>query len=203
MADWDLHDGKVQAGPFDEAHVVRMIDAGLPSETVARPVGQSAWQNLRAHAPFAMALERRAAVPPPAAPLAPTTPSAGGEIVFVDEPGVKITNVRAIIRGATYPLANITSVRTFEESRPITALMFALVLTLAAPIALFNNAVGPGMVLIALALVMAYVHFYGMTDTYWVRIGTAGTESNAVSYTNRERANKIVDALNQAIVHRG
>jgi|HubBroStandDraft_6_1064221.scaffolds.fasta_scaffold505855_1 hypothetical protein len=64
MPDWELHDGKEQIGPLDEDHVLRMIAGGLPETTVVRPVGSQKWKSLRAHAPFAIALERAAATTP-------------------------------------------------------------------------------------------------------------------------------------------
>ena len=80
MAGWDLYDGKAQVGPLDEEHVLRMVGAGLPAETLVRRVGQSNWESLQTHAPFAMAIERRAEpTPQPAAPPRPavvvTTPN--------------------------------------------------------------------------------------------------------------------------------
>jgi ribosomal protein L40E len=56
---WELHDGTEQVGPLDEEHVLRMIRDGLPPNTLVRPVGKDAWKGLRAHAPFAMAIETR------------------------------------------------------------------------------------------------------------------------------------------------
>lgn len=56
MASWDLHDGEEQAGPFDEDHVVRMIQHGIPATTLVRQLGTEDWKGLRSHPPFALAL---------------------------------------------------------------------------------------------------------------------------------------------------
>ncbi len=69
--EWELHDGAAQVGPLAEDHVLRMIAAGIPETTLIRPAGSEKWKSLRAHAPFAMALETRAHAPTPAAPAAP------------------------------------------------------------------------------------------------------------------------------------
>ena len=73
MGTWELHDGKEPTGPLDEGHVVRLICEGLPETTVARPVGKQQWKSLRIHAPFAIALEARAA--PTAQPRNEPAPS--------------------------------------------------------------------------------------------------------------------------------
>jgi hypothetical protein len=68
MATWELHDGNVQAGPFEEDHVIRMILHGIPPATLIRRVGAADWNGLRTHPPFAMALERRTGTPAVTAP---------------------------------------------------------------------------------------------------------------------------------------
>ena len=83
MAMWELHDGKQQVGPLEEEHVIRMIAAGLPEATMIRPAGAENWKSIRAHAPFAIALEQAVAAgpggaaPPPQAPGYP--PPAHGQ----------------------------------------------------------------------------------------------------------------------------
>lgn len=73
MTNWELHDGTAQIGPLDENHVVRMINAGLPVNTMVRQVGTEEWRTLRSHAPFAIALEGQMAVRETAAQVAPIT----------------------------------------------------------------------------------------------------------------------------------
>ena len=76
---WELHDGNEQVGPLDESQVLTMIRDGLPARAIVRPEGKEAWKGLRAHAPFAMALEAREAgdaIPPPMPIAAPLLPAA-------------------------------------------------------------------------------------------------------------------------------
>lgn len=77
MAEWEVQHGAERVGPLDEAHVIRMIEQGLPEGTLVRPVGKEHWKNLRAHAPFAAALEAASArnAPQPSAPAPPVAPS--------------------------------------------------------------------------------------------------------------------------------
>jgi hypothetical protein len=58
MATWELYDGKAQIGPLEEDHVIRMIAAGMPANTMIRQTGSEDWKGLRSHAPFAMAIEQ-------------------------------------------------------------------------------------------------------------------------------------------------
>jgi hypothetical protein len=72
--DWEMfNDGKA-VGPCDEADVLTAIKrGGLRDGSMARPAGTDEWRRLRAHAPFAMALDERSEAP--AEPVAATAPA--------------------------------------------------------------------------------------------------------------------------------
>jgi hypothetical protein len=58
--EWELYDGFSESGPLSDADILRAIRADELVDTAQiRPVGKSAWKSLRAHAPFAMALDER------------------------------------------------------------------------------------------------------------------------------------------------
>jgi hypothetical protein len=78
---WELHDGTDQVGPLEEAHVIAMIRNGIPSDIVVRRVGDTDWNSLRSHAPFAIALGQIAAASGPPPVVAP---------VYVDAPPIQI-----------------------------------------------------------------------------------------------------------------
>lgn len=71
---WELYLDNAATDPHDEAHVIRMIAAGLPEQTLIRESGAADWRGLRSHAPFAVALERRGAPSSQASPPAPSPP---------------------------------------------------------------------------------------------------------------------------------
>jgi len=71
---WEIHDGAQVVGPLEEDHVIRMITQGLPETVVVRPEGAPTWTGIRAHAPFAVALEQRGA---PVRPVPPAVAIAG------------------------------------------------------------------------------------------------------------------------------
>jgi hypothetical protein len=218
MGNWFLNDGANEVGPNEEDHVLRMIAAGLPESTLIRAEGSEAWKGLRSHAPFAMALERRAggaqtAATHPPAPQPGYGPPAGyaaappsgptAERVFWNDGGVSITNARAVIGGTTYALANITSVRRFDEARNANVLVAGMLfVALGVGCVAFIDCKTPGFISLLLGAAMCIA--YALTpEKHWVRLGTAGAESNAIWYKDPAYAQRVVDALNQAIIHRG
>jgi len=125
------------------------------------------------------------------------------EKVFLDEPGVKVTNARAIINGTTYALANVTSVKTFVEEPNPRALIYGAITFVSGGLLLLGHITEPGLVIMAVGAVVLAVYFFLLKPKYWVRIGTAGAETNAIGYKSAADAKRIVDAMNDAIVHRG
>ena len=228
MPRWELNDGQAQTEPHDEDHVIRMIQAGLPEATLVRAEGTENWKGLRSHVPFAMALERRASGggsppsggygAPAAAPYPPAPPpgygpgygpppgyptaAPAGEHTYFQAEGVLVTSARAILGGITYAMANITSVRIHHEERPFSWIVGGIVCLIAAVVFLpidckvisfMFGLMGAGL----------FVGYFLKPDQYWVRIGTAGAETNAVAYPQAAQAQVVAGALNEAIVRRG
>lgn len=117
------------------------------------------------------------------------------ERIFFEYEGVKITNARFVVDGQTYAMSNITSVQTKEE-RPSRLLPgFAIMVGLAS--LLQEPAIG-----VAVIAAAAY-WLYKQKTTYHVVLRTAAGEASALKTFQREYLNKVVSALNDAIVHRG
>lgn len=194
--DWELHDGEKQHGPFTEEAVIDAIRRGLEPTTQLRPVGRDKWKTLRAHAPFAAALDSRTE--------ARAASGSNGEVTFMQSVDVLITNKRAVLKGTTYPLANITSVRAHRQppSKALAVLGLAAVL-LGAGLAWatnFTSSAANWLMLCGFALEL--FHFAVMRPTHWVRVATAGGETNAVGYAKASQAQRVVQALSDAIVSR-
>jgi len=146
--------------------------------------------------------------PPPGGGYGP--PSGGGygppgsgrqETPFFTDNSVTITNARAIIHGTTYALANVTSVRPWIVKKSTTPLLLGILSLLAGLGVAFGSA-GCGGVVLLLGAVCLLVYFTSK-DRYFVRIGTAGGEVDALVSTSFAYVNQIVTALNNAIIHRG
>jgi hypothetical protein len=121
------------------------------------------------------------------------------ERTYYSDGTITITNARAVLGGKTYAMANITSVSTFTQAPSQTGAsllgLFGLSLGL----------VGSGVVSVlgwALFAIGALV-FFKRKPTYCVRLGSASGEANALTDGRKDYIEKIVAALNEAIVKRG
>jgi hypothetical protein len=125
------------------------------------------------------------------------------ESVVYQDRLVTITTARAVISGTTYAMANITSVRQFTEPADNGAL-FGLggIAALIGLILLFNGSYGFGgfIFLIGAGLIALGA---SQKPKHWVRIGTAGAESNAIWSHDAGWTQTVVGAMTNAIVARG
>lgn len=137
--------------------------------------------------------------PAAAAPIASAAP-APREKVYFSERGIVITSTRAVLHQRTFAMANITSVSlaTNNQNSGCGCMLLGLGGLLA--FGLFSaNTVEAGVIGILLLGIGVAV----MNETsYVVRIGSASGEANALQNSNREYIQRIVAALNQAIIDR-
>ncbi|MDD4964732.1 MAG: DUF6232 family protein [Gallionella sp.] len=117
------------------------------------------------------------------------------EIVFFEYEDVKVTNSRFISGSQTYAMGNVTSVKAFEKKPNrlggILALLIGLLFSVSAPYV--------GLTI----LVVAAIYLYKQKTIYHVMLSTSGGETSALKTYQREYLDKVVSALNKAIVHRG
>lgn len=117
------------------------------------------------------------------------------EKTFFEYEDVKVTNARFISGSQTYAMSNVTSVKAFEDKPKRFGGILVLIVGLA--IAVNTPVVG---LLIAAA---AGYYLYQQKTTFHVMLATAGGEVSALKTYQREYLNRVVAALNDAIVHRG
>jgi hypothetical protein len=157
---------------------------------------------------FAEVAPRRAAQPEPpisAAGVAVARPVAhtGDEKVYHQDQTVTVTITRAIIGGKAYALANITSVSSHEEKPNRT---FAILLIIVSVIAFFAGASSqePSAIFRGSAfLIVGGLIAASQKSKFWVRIASASAESNAIWALDPAYIQKVVGAINTAIVGRG
>jgi hypothetical protein len=117
------------------------------------------------------------------------------EKVFFEYDGVKVTNARFIVDGQTFAMTNVTSVKSHEQSPsrlfPILLLLFGLLCTASTPAVGIPIAGG------------AIFWLYKQRTLYHIMLRTSAGESSALKTYQRDYLNKVVLALNDAIVHRG
>lgn len=117
------------------------------------------------------------------------------ETTFFEYEGVRVTNTRFIVDGQTFAMNNITSVKPLEK-RPNRLLPVLLIVLGALPA--INGAYGG----LALSLV-GVVWFVLQKTVYHIMLHTSGGETSALKTYQKEYLQKVVTALNNAIVHRG
>ena len=117
------------------------------------------------------------------------------EKVFFDHADVKVTSARFVNAGQTSAMSNVTSVKAFEEKANrlggIVLLVVGFVMAVNVPI---------------LGLLVAAVaggYLYHQKPMYHVMLATAGGEVSALKTRERAYLDKIVAAMNEAIVARG
>ena len=117
------------------------------------------------------------------------------EKIFFEYEDVKITNARFLSGGQTYAMSNVTSVKSFEQKPkrflPIIILIIGLIIAINKPV------VG-----IAIAAIFGFF-IYKQKTIYHVMLATSGGEVSALKTDQRQYLEKVVSALNEAIVHRG
>ena len=117
------------------------------------------------------------------------------EKLFFEYEDVKVTNTRFIVEGQTFAMNNITSVKAVEKKPSrIGPLIFILV-----GITMAFQAVALG-VIFALPGV---IWWFFQKTTFHIMLHTSGGETSALKTYQREYVDKVVSALNSAIVHRG
>lgn len=119
------------------------------------------------------------------------------EVTFYQDAYVTVTQSRYVTNSKTYAMRNISSVYTFEiiKSRRLPGLLIvAGALLLLAP-----GARVAAVCILALGIAV----LLATKNEFAVRISTNAGESNSLISKDRGYVEKIVDALNQAIIHRG
>lgn len=119
------------------------------------------------------------------------------EKTFLQYKDVTVTNSRFMVGSQTFAMSNITSVKASKQEPrrfwPI-ALIVISVLTLAANADVLVVVVMGGMGVAWLLM---------QKTMYHIMLTTAGGETSALSSEQREYIEKVVQALNDAIVARG
>lgn len=125
------------------------------------------------------------------------------EKVFFENAHNKVTNARFITHGETYALAGLTSVKMTETPSKFKALVIlaGLFLILVGLANMSENSFG-GFVILGIAAFLIWLSFK-MKPTYSVVTINAGGTIQALSSKDFNLINDIVNAINDAIVHRG
>ncbi len=119
------------------------------------------------------------------------------EVTFYRDETVLVTQSRYVTSSKTYAMRNISSVHTFEIVKSKT---LPGILILIGFLMLFSEEMRiVGGVILFLGVLILLL----MKNDYAVRISTNSGEANSIVSSDREYVEKVVNALNEAIIHRG
>lgn len=125
------------------------------------------------------------------------------EEIFLNEEGVSVSNSRMMYGGQTYAMSGITSVKAFEmkpSRKGATILIIIGVLTFLT--ALDSSSIPAGF--IGVALLIGGIAWWRMLKSdFSVVLMSASGEAKAYTSKDGDFVSKIVNAVNEAIVHRG
>lgn len=119
------------------------------------------------------------------------------ETTFYQDSLVTVTQSRYITQSKTYAMRNISSVHVFEIEKskvtPILMILFGI------PFLFSGNVFWIGLILIGLGILIVF----NIKNEYTVRISTNAGEADSTISKDKEYIQKIVNALNDAMIHRG
>jgi hypothetical protein len=114
---------------------------------------------------------------------------------FMDEKGVTVTNARVIVPGQTFAMSGVTSVKVAQEKPKRTGPVILIVLGI---FLCFGYLIG-GIILLSIGVAW----FIMQKTQYYVGLQTSSGEAKAFISTDRMWIEKIVNAINEAIIARG
>lgn len=131
---------------------------------------------------------------------------------YSDEKGVRITPTRLIIPSrlrdegpSTYSMANITSVKTEKRnSNPFFAILIALLGIALIIVGYTSDPSLTGIIIAGAVLAVAGLAWAILSKpTYHLRISSASGETDALESKDKESVDRVVIAINEALIKRG
>jgi hypothetical protein len=117
------------------------------------------------------------------------------EKIYFEYEDVKVTNARFISGSQTFAMSNVTSVKAFEKKPSRLGGILVLLVGLLC--------LGAQAFIGVLIMLAAGFYLYKQKTVFHVMLATASGESSALVTYQRDYLNKVVAALNEAIVRRG
>jgi hypothetical protein len=120
------------------------------------------------------------------------------ETVFLQEGNITVTNSRVVVPAQTYAMSGITSVKSMKETPSRKGPIILIIIGVLA-LAGGKDAVAGGLIFLLAGIAWWALH----KPTYWLVLHSASGESKA--FTNKDVGfiSRIVEAINNAIIHRG
>ncbi len=128
------------------------------------------------------------------------------ETVYFDEGDVKVTNARVVIKGQTYAVANITSVVAVKVPNILFRLGCGAFIALSSILVIVTGIVVGGeerFGMVGAAVVLFFVAIWLMRGWWSIEMVTSANELSLLGSQDKSRILRVVDAINEAIAHRG
>ncbi|RZK25671.1 MAG: QacE [Flavobacterium sp.] len=122
---------------------------------------------------------------------------AQSETLFYQNGNVKVTQSRYITISKTYAMRNISSVQTFQIIKSKTIPILLLI------VGILILAFADGKIIGGLLSLLGVIIIVFNNNEYAVRISTNSGEVNSIVSSDKSYIQEIVNALNEAIIHRG
>lgn len=119
------------------------------------------------------------------------------ETTFYQDSTVTVTQSRFVTQSKTYAMRNISSVHIFEIVK--SKMKAILLILIGIPLFFWGKTILIAFILIALGIWW----FIYIKNEYAVRISTNAGEANSIVSKDKIYIQKIVNALSDAIIHRG
>lgn len=125
------------------------------------------------------------------------------ETVYLQEAGVTVTNARFVTADQTFAMRNVSAVKlTVQPARRMGGLIVGSILVLLGLPALVAGVWALGLVLAPLGGLLVWLALRKQ-DGYAVVVTTNGGDAQALQHTDRGLIERVVAAINQAIIARG
>ena len=132
------------------------------------------------------------------------------EHVFLSDNDIYVSNTKVMLHGTTYATANITSVtKRFTPASKGCAVLLIVIgafMTLGSLGAIGSKEPGMGIVmfLICAGIVIAGIAWFrSLKPTYHVVLASASGEREGMSSKDNDLVDRVIDAITNAITHRG
>ncbi len=121
---------------------------------------------------------------------------------YSDQSGVRVTDKRVIVNNVTYAMANITSVSTTVEKPGLKGPILFMVIGAFFLLAGLSNNSGGEAIFGGIVAAIGYFWFRGCKPIWHLRIASASGETTPLKSVNQQWIERIVQAINEAMIHR-
>jgi hypothetical protein len=133
------------------------------------------------------------------------------EKIFLNENRVSVTNLRMLHAGRSYPMSGVTSVKVSEKEPKLWGPLFLILMASLFLIGDLNTFLKTGNIkgmVISLIFLTVGIYWWQTSKStnktqYSIWLISASGEKKTYTSTDKEFVNKIVKAINKAIVYQG